>query len=246
MRRADTRAALRDLLDGEGPAGRAFGLALSGLIFASALIIAVETVPDLPRWAARGLSLAEIVILAVFTVEYLARLWAAERPLRYALSFWGLVDLLAILPGLLLLAPDWAALRVLRLLRLLRLLKMFRADRSLARLVRALASCRGDLAVFGFLSLCMAYLSAVGIYHFENAAQPEAFASIPHALWWAIATLTTVGYGDVYPVTTGGQIFTACILLVGLGVVAVPAGLVTAALLSEFQSDNENPRGDHG
>ncbi|PWJ21949.1 potassium channel family protein [Jannaschia seohaensis] len=242
---ADARARLRDALDGEGRAGRAFGTFLTWLIVASAVVVALETVPELPALLASLLSQAEILIVAVFTLEYGARLFAAERPWRYAISFWGIVDLLAILPALLLLAPDWAVLRVLRLLRLLRILKLFRADRALARLARALHSCRGDLAVFGFIALCMTYLAAVGIYHFESAAQPDAFGSIPESLWWAIATLTTVGYGDVYPITTGGQIFTACILVVGLGVVAVPAGLVTAALLTEFQGDNENTsRGD--
>jgi voltage-gated potassium channel len=233
------RARVRELLEGEGPAAEAVAAALTGLILLSALVIALETVPELPPLAQQVLSAAELLVVALFTVEYLARLWAAERPLAYATSFWGVVDLVAILPALLLLAPDWAALRVLRLLRLLRLLKLFRAERAMARLTRALAAVRADLGIFAFIALCVMYLSAVGIYHFEAEAQPEAFGSIPESLWWAIATLTTVGYGDVYPVTTGGQIFTACVLVLGLGVVAVPAGLVTAALLAEFRNENE-------
>jgi voltage-gated potassium channel len=150
--------------------------------------------------------------------------------------------LAAVLPGLLLLAPDWAAIRTLRLLRLIRLLKLFHADAAMARLARALTRIRCELAVFGFLSLVILYLAAVGIYHFERAAQPDTFTSIPASLWWAVATLTTVGYGDVYPVTTGGRIFTTVMLMVGLGVVAVLAGLVTAALLREFEGNEQ----DHG
>jgi voltage-gated potassium channel len=233
------RTTTRGLLEGDGPGARRLGAILTGLILISALVIALETVPELPPTVQGALAAIEIVIVALFTLEYLARLWSAERPLAYATSFWGLIDLLAILPALLLLAPDWAALRVFRLLRLLRVLKLFRAERAMARLARAVASCRADLGVFAFIALCVTYLSAVGIYHFEAAAQPEAFGSIPESLWWAIATLTTVGYGDVYPVTTGGQIFTACVLILGLGVVAVPAGLVTAALLAEFRKQNE-------
>jgi voltage-gated potassium channel len=124
-------------------------------------------------------------------------------------------------------------------------LKLFRAETAMARMARALASIRADLIVFGFLSFVILYLAAVGIYYLERDAQPEIFASIPHSLWWAIATLTTVGYGDVYPVTMGGQVFTSVILLVGLGVVAVPAGLVTAALLNEFKHERETRKGDN-
>lgn len=239
------RRRLHSLLEGEGPAARRMAVALTGLILASAIIIAIETLPNLPTPLAAGLAWLEVALVVLFTVEYLARLFSAPDPLRYALSVWGLVDLIAILPALLLLAPDWAALRTLRLLRLARLLKLFRADRALARLGRALTSIRGELAVFGFLAVVVIYLAAVGIYHFEADAQPEHFGSIPASLWWAIATLTTVGYGDVYPITTGGQIFTALVLLVGLGVVAVPAGLVTAALLSDGSGHNKTPTGDH-
>lgn len=238
------RGWLRDGLEGDTPHAQRVGAVLAGLILASAFVIAVETLPGLPDWLARTLTVAEVALVAVFTLEYCARLISARRPWRYALSFWGLVDLLAILPALLLLSPDWAALRTLRLLRLTRLVKLFRADRAMARLARALMAVRGELAVFGFLALVVTYLAAVGIYHFESVAQPGVFGSIPASLWWAIATLTTVGYGDVYPITTGGQIFTACILLVGLGVVAVPAGLVTAALLAEFQRNETKETGE--
>ena len=89
---------------------------------------------------------------------------------------------------------------------------------------------REELILFGFVAAIMLYLSAVGIYYFENSAQPEQFKSVFHSLWWAVTTLTTVGYGDMYPITVGGKLFTFCVLIIGLGIVAVPTGLIASAL----------------
>lgn len=232
------RETLSEWLDGDGKGARALALVIYALIIVSAFVISIETLPDLSPTVTATLRTVEVALLLAFAVEYIARLVAAEKWWRFAFSFWGIVDLLAILPGLVLLAPDWTALRTLRLLRVLRLLKLFRADQAMARLTRAVYGVRAELAVFGFLALVVLYLAAVGIYHFEKSAQPEVFSSIPASLWWATATLTTVGYGDVFPVTTGGRVFTAAILMVGLGVVAVPAGLITSALIDEFSREN--------
>ena len=119
----------------------------------------------------------------------------------------------------------------MRLLRLVRLLKLFRTSVALDRLGRALHLVKGELIVFGILSALMLYVSAVGIYLFEHEAQPEAFSSIPQSLWWAVASFTTVGYGDLYPITTGGRIFTSLVLFIGLGIVAVPSAIITTALV---------------
>lgn len=219
-------------LDGaEGDRRVAF--AIGGAIVVSCILIALETVPALRRDFGAAILAAEFAFLTLFAVEYLARLICAPRPLSYALSFWGIVDLLACLPALLFLLPDWQVLRSLRLVRMIRLLKLFRLSHALDRVERAFLAVRDELAVFVFLAMLVLFLAAVGIYHFEHAAQPEAFSSIPASLWWALATLTTVGYGDVYPVTAGGKAFTGLVLMVGLGVVALPAGVVTAALLAE-------------
>ena len=101
--------------------------------------------------------------------------------------------------------------------------------------------CQEELALFGVVSLILLYLSAVGIYYFENPVQPKHFASVFHGLWWALCTLTTVGYGDVYPVTLGGRMFTFAILVVGLGVVAVPSGLVASALTRAREEEDAWP-----
>ncbi len=142
----------------------------------------------------------------------------------------GLIDLIAILPSLLMLGADLRALRSFRLLRLFRLFKLARYSRAADRLLAAFHAVRSELVLFFFLSLIIICICAVVIYLFEHEVQPEAFASIPHSFWWAVTTLTTVGYGDVYPVTVGGRIFTFVVLIIGLGTVAVPTGLIATAL----------------
>lgn len=234
-----TRAEIIAVLDGtHARTGRSVAFALHVLIVVSAIAISMETVQSLPPGLRRALLWVEYLTLSVFTVEYLLRLGCTPRPLRYAFSFWGIVDFLSIVPALLFLLPDAQSIRSLRLLRLIRLLKLFYASRALDRLSRAFQKNRSELLIFTFIALVVLYLSAVGIYHFEHEAQPETFGSIPASLWWALATLTTVGYGDVYPVTLAGRAFTGIVLLVGLGVIAVPAGLITSALL---ESDIEDP-----
>ena len=232
----DWRAHVRTALDGNHPGvGRGIKFFIFGLIVFSTLAIGVETLPDLPHWARVGLAVAEVVVVAVFTVEYVLRIAVAPDRLAYVRSFWGLIDLVAILPFYLALlfagfGVDLRAVRALRLLRLFRLLKMARYTVAVDRLVAALRLVREELIVFGAVALITVYLAALGIYYFENAAQPDKFSSVFASMWWAAVTLTTVGYGDIYPVTAGGRTFTVLMLLIALGVIAVPTGLVSSAL----------------
>lgn len=220
------------ILDGAHPNwGRAPALIIQGLILLSAIAIAIETVHGIPVGVTRFLYGFEVLVLTIFVSEYLVRLVCAPHPLRYMFSFWGIVDLLACVPAVAFLQPQWQVVRTLRLLRLVRLLKLFRTSVALDRLGRALHLVKGELIVFGILSALMLYVSAVGIYLFEHEAQPEAFSSIPQSLWWAVASFTTVGYGDLYPITTGGRIFTSLVLFIGLGIVAVPSAIITTALV---------------
>lgn len=235
-----------EILEGTSPRfGRGVALAIYGLICISAVVIALETVPDLSARTNTILVATEIIILAVFLVEYVLRLTCTPEPWKYALSFWGIVDFLAIVPALVFLLPDFTTIRALRLLRILRLLKLFKANRALDRITYALDQAKTEFAIFFFIACVALYLAAVGIYHFEHEAQPDGFSSIPESLWWAIATFTTVGYGDVYPITTGGRIFTGLVMLIGIGIIAVPAGLITAALTEARPIDEtttqENP-----
>ncbi|UOM34209.1 ion transporter [Acuticoccus sp. I52.16.1] len=221
--------------------------AIQAMIVVSVVSIAIATMPDLPGWLARALVVEEWVVVLFFSAEYVLRVWSAPRPLRYVFSFMGLIDLMSVLPTLLLLGYDVRSLRALRALRILRLFKLMRYVRAFDRLARAVGRVADELVVFAGVALIVLYLCATAIYHFEHDAQPEAFASIPHALWWAIVTLTTVGYGDVYPVTVGGRIFTGMVLILALGVIAVPTGLVATALSEEVHVKRERAHSeDHG
>jgi voltage-gated potassium channel len=229
------------ILDGEDATlGRSVAFAIQALIALSAISVAIETLPGLPEWAARVLAIEEAAIVVVFTVEYALRVWSAPNRIQYVLGFWGIIDLLAILPSLFMLGTDLRAVRSIRLLRLLRLFKLARYNRAADRLAAALYSVRAELVLFLFISIITLYICSVGIFYFEHEAQPEAFASIPHSFWWSVATLTTVGYGDVYPITAGGRIFTFFVLMVGLGTVAVPTGLVATALSNSRSDANDN------
>jgi len=237
-----TRNDIIQILDGEHPrVGRGVALAIYGLICASAVVIALETLPNLSPAANTALVAAEVFILVVFLIEYALRLTCSPQPLRYAFSFWGIIDFLAVIPALLFLLPDFTTIRAIRLLRILRLLKLFKANSALERISAAIDRAKAEFAIFFFIAVVALYLAAVGIYHFEHEAQPDGFSSIPESLWWAIATLTTVGYGDVYPITTVGRIFTGMVLLIGIGIVAVPAGLITAALTEARPDEDTKP-----
>ena len=227
--------------------GRAFDLTIQSLICLSLVLFSIETLPDLNAGTRRLLRYAEIFIVLIFTAEYVVRF--QRGGLRFAGSFFGIIDLLAILPFYLSLGFDLRALRAFRLFRLIRILKLARYNTAVARFHRAFMIARDEFVLFGFAALILLFLAAVGIHYFENEAQPEAFASVFHSLWWAVATLTTVGYGDVYPVTTGGKIFTTLLLVVGLGIVSVPAALIASALaqarrLEDIAPSEPEPNGN--
>ena len=124
------------------------------------------------------------------------------------------------------------------MLRLFRAFKLIRYSKAIQRFRRAFTIAKEEMVLFLFIACLLLFFTSVGIYYFENAAQPEKFKSIFHSLWWAVATLTTVGYGDVYPITTGGKIFTFFVLMIGLGIVAVPAGLIASALSKARMEEN--------
>ena len=210
---------------------------ISGLILFSVLCFSVETLPDLSSETKVFLKYSELLIAVIFTLEYLTRVTLSQRRLNFVFSFYGVVDLVAILPFYLAFAVDLRTLRLIRLLRLVRVLKVVRYNTALLRFARAIYLAKEELVIFTGMSLVLLYLSAVGIYHFEHTAQPEVFKSIFDSLWWSVATLTTVGYGDIYPITIGGRFFTFFILMIGLGLVAVPTGIVASALSAVRRED---------
>ncbi len=210
---------------------------LSALILFSVICFTIETLPGLSSNWINFLYWSELIVVGIFSIEYIYRCYVAKRTLSYMFSFEGLVDLLAVMPFYLMLAVDLRSIRVLRLLRLVRLLKLTRYNQSIIRLKAALIASKEELVLYMSATFILLYLAAFGIYHFEHAAQPEKFATMLDALWWAVITITTVGYGDDYPVTVGGRIFTFFILILGLGLVAVPAGIFASSLTSLKRKD---------
>ena len=205
----------------------------------SVITFSVETLPNLKPQTKAILNSIEVFCVIVFTAEYLARIYVADNKPKFIFSFFGLIDLFAILPFYLSFGLDLRSLRVLRMFRLFRLLKLVRYNRAMRHFAKAMLLAKEQIILFMGVTLVLIYFAAIGIYYFENEAQPEHFSSIFDSLWWSIVTLTTVGYGDVYPITVGGRIFTFFILLIGLGIVAIPTGIISSSLTKVVEPDAE-------
>lgn len=210
--------------------GRFFDYIIQLLIFLSLISFSVETLPNIPEKASVALRYFEVFSVLIFSIEYLLRLWVSKKPLSYIFSFYGIIDILAILPFYMVTFLDLRFLRAFRILRIFRALKVIRYNKAIERFGAAFKLVKEEFVLFFACALILIFISSAGIFYFEHEAQPETFKSIFHSAWWAIVTLTSVGYGDVYPITLGGRIFTFFVLMVGLGIVTVPAGLVASAL----------------
>lgn len=223
----------------ESKLARCLDLFVQTLIVLTLIAYSVETLPDLsPEWH-HGLKLFETISVVVFTIEYLVRVYFASPKRSYIFSFFGMVDLLAVLPFYAGFSVDLRSVRLFRTLRLFRIFKLVRYSAAVRRFHVALVIAKEELILFFSVTLILLYVSAVGIYHFENEAQPDKFASVFHSLWWSVTTLTTVGYGDAYPITVGGRIFTFFILMIGLGIISIPAGLLASALSKARQMEHD-------
>jgi len=225
------RLYLREIVDRQDIlSGKIFDFSIQLLVLLSLAAFTLSTMPHLSEQTYMTFAKIERICLLIFVFEYTLRVFVTRYPLRYIFSFYGLIDLIAVLPFLITAGSDTLFMRALRLLRVFRVFKLLQFNPVLKRAGLALKLAKAELIVFTALAIVIMYLAAVGIYYFESVAQPEKFSSIPHSFWWAVITLTTVGYGDMYPITAGGKIFTFVILLVGLGSVAVPAGIISSAL----------------
>lgn len=205
------------------------------MIIVSIVNFTILTLPNLSTKTQEIINGLEVFCVAVFTIEYLLRIYAAKSRVRFFFSFFGLVDLIAILPFYLALGMDLKSLRAIRLFRILRLFKFLRYGNTLEKMKKSFNIIKRKLFLFTLATLLLLYFSSIGIYYFENEAQPEVFTSLFDAMWWSVATLTTVGYGDVYPITNGGKIFASAIVFIGLGLVAIPTGLIASSLTKAFQ-----------
>jgi len=222
----------------------AFDYFIVGMILLNVAAVVFETSPQIYVGNEALFRAFDLFSIAVFTIEYAARVWVSDmhlhyprnRPwrarLRYILSPYGLIDLLAILPFYLGLYLD---LRILRVFRLVRLFKLFRYSPALATLGRVFYAERRALLAAAVIMLGLMVFSATIIYYLEHGAQPNVFASIPHSMWWAVATLTTVGYGDMAPITTPGRILGGFVMVCGLGMFALPVGIIASGFAAEIR-----------
>jgi voltage-gated potassium channel len=217
--------------------GTAAELGIFGLIWLNIVALVLESVA--PLHAAYGPAFVgfERFSIAVFTVEYGVRLWRGG--LRFATRPLGLVDLLAILPFYLpAIGADLRVLRIVRTLRVFRLLRVAKLARysvALQMLGRVVVERRAELVSTGAIMLLLMVAASTIMYHVENGLQPDTFSSIPATMWWAVSTMTTVGYGDVYPVTAMGRLIGAGVAVLGIAMFALPTSILGAAFLEEYQ-----------
>ena len=236
------RRQVHDVIFGHrtGP-GKTFDVILLILILCSVATISLESVASIRANHAVALRTAEWVFTIIFTVEYVVRLWASTAPLRYARSFYGIIDLVSVLPAYLTLliphGPQYlVAVRVLRFVRMFRVLKMARHVTEANIIVRAIVASRAKITVFLIALLSAVFVLGTLMYLVEGEA--SGFTSIPKSVYWAIVTITTVGYGDVSPITPLGQLISAITMIGAYGLIAVPTGIVGAEIYREAQKDS--------
>ena len=228
----------------ETAAGKAFDVVLLVMIALSVLVVLLDSVPSIHERHARALLAAEWVFTALFTIEYALRLMVVRSPVRYARSFYGLVDLLAILPTYLSIfltgAQELIVIRSLRILRVFRVLKLPEYLEEAGYLQEALHASRRKITVFVVTVLALVLIIGAIMHLVEG---PESgFTSIPMSIYWAVVTLTTVGYGDIAPQTPLGRFIAGGVMILGYGIIAVPTGIVTAELVTARRDYNRARR----
>lgn len=233
---------LLNLISETHPVGRKFNWLIQVLILLSVVSFSLETLPNLSELQLLWLHIIEIILVFFFSVEYVLRVYAAKKPLKYILSFFGIIDVLSILPFYLHFGFGFVSFRALRFLRLFRVLELMEFNKAIGHYKRAILLAKEELILFMLTALILIYFAAVGIYYFEHSAQPEVYSSIFTSLWWSVCTMTTVGYGDMYPITAGGRIFTFGLLFVGLSIISVPAGILSSALTRTRISDSKEKK----
>lgn len=234
------RLRLRHIIFGTNtPAGRLFDQLLIVTIIASVIAVMLDSVQDIHEQYGNLLYALEWGFTLVFTVEYLVRLWISDRPGRYAFSFYGVVDLLSVLPTYIsLVAPGANYLLTIRILRVLRIFRVMRLLSFMSEanfLIRALTRARRKIAVFLFTVLVV--MISFGSLMYVIEGPDNGFTSIPRSIYWAIVTVTTVGYGDITPHTILGQAIAALAMITGYAIIAVPTGIVTAEITSAMHRD---------
>ncbi len=229
------------LYEADTPLGKLFDVTLFIIILASIVLVMLESVEQFDAKYHRFLDIAEWSITILFTIEYIGRIISVKRPLKYILSFYGIIDLLSTIPkylSLVLLGPSHSliALRALRLMRIFRILKLARFTGESLNFAKALKASRAKIAVFLSFVLILCIILGTVMYLVEGN-QDSGFTSIPRSVYWAIVTLTTVGYGDIAPITALGQFIASIIMIMGYGIIAVPTGIVSSEITKNKNSN---------
>lgn len=223
-----------------------FDYSIMSLIIINIIALVIETIPEIKESWGVFLKQIEIFSVIIFTIEYLMRVYVSslshpsssktKSAFKFIFSFYGIIDLLAIAPFFLpfLLNIDLRILRLLRLMRFLRIFKINRYNHSLSLIYSVIKEKKSELAMTGFVALLTLFIASFLMYHVEGEVQPDKFPNILSCFWWAIATLTTVGYGDVYPITGLGKFLSGVIAILGIGLVALPTGLVSAGFMDKL------------
>lgn len=221
------------------------------LIILNIVAIILESYENLNLKYSNEFYLFELFSVTIFTLEYFIRIWISDKTkedkrerINFAFSTMGIIDLIAILPFYLpfIFPFDLRVLRILRLFRLLRIFKLSRYSKSLQTIKYIFKETRSELSITVFVTFVLMLLSSTLMFYIEHDDQPEQFANIGDAFWWAVATLTTVGYGDVYPITPLGKILSGIIALVGIGFVALPTGIISSAFIEKIQNDKKQKK----
>ncbi len=232
------------VFEAETPAGKFFDVALLFLIGASVLAVMLESVDAIEVRHGTLLIIFEWIFTVIFTLEYLIRIWLVKRPAHYIFSFYGIVDLMSCLPSYLSLifagSSHFAVIRLLRLLRMFRVLKMVGHVRGANTIMRGLAASRAKITVFFFAMIIFAMIAGTLMYIVEsNEGGTSDFTSIPVGIYYAIVSITTVGYGDITAQTPLGQLLTSLMVLAGYAIIAVPTGIVAGDMVREAMRPDE-------
>jgi len=228
---------LEVIFEADTPAGKWFDIVLIFCIMLSVIAVMLDSVSSIRAKYGNFLYAVEWFFTILFTIEYILRLLCVGRPIRYAVSFFGVVDLLAILPTYMSLfvfgSRYLAVVRVLRVLRIFRVLKLGHHTKEATLLKKALFASRRKILVFLFVVLTLVVIIGSLIYVIEG--EEHGFTSIPRGVYWAVVTLTTVGYGDISPSTSAGQFLAAIVMILGYSIIAVPTGIVTAQVAQAYK-----------
>jgi voltage-gated potassium channel len=228
------------IFEADTRAGKIFDVVLLSIILISVILVMLESVPGIRKNYHDNLVLLEWIITGIFTLEYILRILIVKKPWRYILSFYGIIDFLAVIPTYLgLFVISYQSLLVIRVLRLLRVFRIFKLTRytSAGRtLVRAIWNSREKISVFIFFIVVLVIIIGTLMYLIEG--ESSGFKSIPVGIYWAVVTMTTVGYGDISPVTPLGQFLASLVMIMGYAIIAVPTGIVTAEMIKPSTQKN--------